>query len=419
MLTIDEALALVARHAKPLAPRRIPLEQAAGLVIAEDVVSQWNSPPYSKSMMDGYAVISSDREPVRVVVEEVAAGAVPHRAVVPGTATRIMTGAPIPEGADAVIPIENTSLVDDSRVRIAESETKAAQHVLPMGAAIRVGDTVIRRGAVLRPIEIAILAEIGHGMISAFPRAAVAVLPTGNELVAAGQFPANGQIRNSNGPMLISAVGRAGAQPVDLGIGRDDHDDLRRRIEQGFEADVLLLSGGVSVGTFDLAPQVLAELEVVEVFHKIALRPGKPLWFGVKQRGERQTLVFGLPGNPVSSFVCFELFVRPALSVLTGRGFENPSAVTARLTHEYDHPGGRAACLPALVTIGAEKRTSDRIAPQEQLARFAALEGAAVEILRWQGSADIAALAKANALVRLPAHAVRLAPETPLEVLLI
>lgn len=404
MLTVEEALTLVAKSVAPLAPRRLPLGETAGLVLAEDIVSDVNSPPYDKSMMDGYAVVSGDRAPVRRVLEEIGAGTVPRHAVTPGTATRIMTGAPIPEGADAVVPVEKTELVDDQSVRLRQVDPQPGQHILRLGSALRVGDTVLRRGAVMRPIEIAILAEIGHNVVEVQPRPRVAILPTGNELVPVGSAPAAGQIRNSNGPMLVAAAARAGAEAAELDIARDNRADLRRKIEQGFEFDVLLLCGGVSAGDFDLVPAVLAELGVKLVFHKIALRPGKPLWFGFKNAGSHRALVFGLPGNPVSSFVCFELFVRLTIAALAGRGFTEPSTVTAEISHEYDHGGGRATCLPA--RVATPQRTAEGLRP-------------AVEILPWLGSADLAALARANGLVRLPAEKMRLSPGTPVDVLLI
>lgn len=415
MLSVAEALELVAKHVAPLAPRRVPLSEAADLVLAEDVASDINSPPFDKAMMDGYAVVSRDRREVREVVEEIAAGAVPHRAVTPGTAARVMTGAPLPDGADAVVPHEQTELLDDGTVRLGEMEIVPGQNVLPLGASLRAGEVVLHEGAMLRPIEIAILAEIGHGVVSVRPRPQVAVLPTGNELVPVGERPAVGQIRNSNGPLLVAAVARAGAEAVDLGIGRDDRDDLRRRLQTGFASDVLLASGGVSAGKFDLVPDVLAELGTEMVFHKISLRPGKPLWFGVKHHEDRNVPVFGLPGNPVSSFVCFELFVRPTISALAGRGFSNPCRMAARLGHAYSHRGGREACLPARVAIAPEypRPAGDR--PNVA----AAGEVPPVEILPWHGSADLAALAEANCLVRLSGEARELAAGSPVDVLLV
>ena len=180
------------------------------------------------------------------------------------------------------------------------------------------------------------------------------------------------------------------------------------------------LSGGVSAGKFDLVPSVLAELGIEQVFHKVALRPGKPLWFGIKQDGERRTLVFGLPGNPVSSFVCFELFVRPAIAALAGRGFCQPDIITAKLNQEFDHSGGRAAYLPARVTYRNDNLGGRPASPADPRMRFSAGESApSVEILPWQGSGDLAALAHANGLAGLPAEKCRLAVGTPIKVMVI
>ncbi len=400
MLTVEEALKLVAANAEPLRARSVAVGEAVRLVLAEEIRSEINSPPYDKSLMDGYAVRSSDRQAERRILEEVAAGDVPRFAVTAGAATRIMTGAPLPDGADAIVQIERTSLVDESTVRLEQVDAKAGQSVLPLGASLRVGDVVLRAGAEIRPIEIGVLAELGRGDVKVIPRPRVAILPTGNELVSANETPGPGQIRNSNGPLLSAAVARAGGAPIELEIARDDRDMLRLLVEQGLHADVLVLSGGVSAGKFDLVPAVLAELGVEEVFHKISLRPGKPLWFGVKRDSERRVLVFGLPGNPVSSLVCFELFVRPAIAALAGRGFVGLPTVRAALAHDFDHKGGRAAYLPS------------------SLNRNAAADST-VTILPWQGSADLATLARATCLVRLPVEPVRLAAGAMVDAVLI
>jgi molybdopterin molybdotransferase len=254
------------------------------------------------------------------------------------------------------------------------------------------------------------LAEAGHDFVSVAPRPRLAILPTGNELIDIAAKPSNGQIRNSNGPMLRAAGTRAEAEVLELAVARDTREELMRQVQEGLKADVLVLSGGVSAGKFDLVPQVLAELGVEQVFHKIALRPGKPLWFGIKRidpassiqdpaSSPRTVLVFGLPGNPVSSLVCFEMFVRPALASLAGRGFAQLSSIRARLSHFYDHAGGRAACLPARLKIeGAET---------------------AVDILPWHGSADLATLARANGLICLPTEKRRFEPGEMVNVVLI
>lgn len=392
MIALEDALTLVEAHARPLAPRQVALGDAAGLVLAEDVTSTVDSPPYDKTLMDGYAVVNSDRTEVRTVIEEIGAGSVPQQPVTAGTATRLMTGAPLPAGADAVVPFEKTEPVDDRSVRFLQTDPAPGQHVLRRGAALTVGQRVVCRGTVVRPIEIGILAEIGHAPVMVQPRPRVTVLPTGNELVAADEQPAAGQIRNSNGPMLAAAIARDGGAAIELPVARDEPQELRRLISTGLDADVLLLCGGVSAGKFDLVPDALAELGVAEVFHKVALRPGKPLWFGTKDVGDRRTLVFGLPGNPVSSLVCYELFVRRTLSALAGRGFVAPQQVSARLSHDFEYRGGRASCLPAAINFPP---TDDPQGNQAVDAR------PTVEILPWRGSADLAALAQANGLVRL------------------
>jgi molybdopterin molybdotransferase len=419
MLTVEEALELVAKNVAPLASRRVTLKDAAGLVLAEDITSEVNSPPYDKSLMDGYAVRSGDREAERQILEEVAAGAVPRFPVTPGTASRIMTGAPIPEGADAVVQLENTQLVSEWVVRLNQVDPAPGQNVLRLGAALRAGDAVLRKEALLRPIEIAILAEIGRGVVIAIPRPRVAVLPTGNELVPIAEKPVTGQIRNSNGPLLTSAADRAGAEAIELGIARDSPEELRSWIEQGLAADVLVLSGGVSAGKFDLVPSVLGELGVEQVFHKVSLKPGKPLWFGIKKVGDRRVLVFGLPGNPVSSFVCFELFVRPAIAAMAGRGFESAPSVQARLSHPFDHAGGRAAYIPAQLSLSGHEDLKAMATMNRFDGSAQARAGLSVEILPWHGSADLVTLAGANGLARLSDEKGRIAAGTMLDVVLI
>lgn len=406
MLTIEEALRLIVEKALPLPSQRLPLAEVAGLVLAEDIASEVNSPPYDKALMDGYAVRSADREPQRRILEEIAAGDVPRLALTPGTASRIMTGAPLPDGSDAVVQVELTELIGDSVVCIQNVDVAPGRNMLRLGTSLRVGDTVLKKGAKLRAIEVGVLAEIGRGMVTAIPRPKVAVLATGNELVPVGDRPATGQIRNSNGPMLVASAIRAEAEAIELGIARDNHQDLASWIKQGLSADVLILSGGVSAGKFDLVPQVLGELGVEQVFHKISLRPGKPLWFGVKDDNNRRTLVFALPGNPVSSLVCVELFARPAIEILAGRGFAEWATIEGKLTHGYDHAGGRAACLPA------------RLSAKSRKAKHASTEHLPlkVEILPWHGSADIATLTQANALALFPVEARRFEPGELLDV---
>jgi molybdopterin molybdotransferase len=251
------------------------------------------------------------------------------------------------------------------------------------------GDVVLRSGHLLRPIELGVLAEVGRTEVRVVPRPRVAVLATGNELVPPEVKPGAGHIRNSNSPMLVAAARAAGAESFDLGIARDQLDSMQAMIAKGLEADVLVLSGGVSAGVLDLVPSVLKSLGVEQVFHKISIKPGKPLWFGVLRRerknqdGEQgDTLVFGLPGNPVSSLVGFELFVRPALARLAGREFA-AEYVSARLAAAFTHRGDRPTYHPAELKADAEQ--------------------AVATPLRWKGSADLRTLSAANALLVFPA----------------
>jgi len=382
MHTVDEALSLVLEQSQTLSSMRVPAGEALDLVLNEDITSDINSPPHDKSLVDGYAMMSTDSGELQVL-EEVAAGDVPHRAVTPGTTIHIMTGAPIPEGADAVVMLERTERVHRNVVRILDPTISAGQNIMPLGTSMSRGEVVLKRGARIRAVEIGLLAEMGRTRVEVTPRPRVAVLATGNELVPASNVPAAGHLRNSNGPMLGAAVTHAGAMTKDLGMAPDDRDELSRLAGSGFDCDVLLLSGGVSAGVLDLVPQVLAELDVRNVFHKVSLRPGKPLWFGVKEATNRKTLVFGLPGNPVSALVCFELFVRPALNKLAARTPLQPIRQTARLAADYHHQSDRETFHPA------------RQIPGEQ--------GPEVALVPWRGSGDLAALATADVLVAFPA----------------
>ncbi len=401
MITVENALRLVLDHAGEKPARSVPLADALGLILAEDVASDIDSPPHDKAMMDGYAIVAADLvdgSAELTIIEEVVAGETPKRRIEPGQATRIMTGAPAPEGADAVVMVEQTEVLEGGeslgRVCIRDAKLKAGANILPQGVAMRRGELVLSPGAEIRPCDVGLLAEVGRDHVHAIPRPRVAVLSTGNELVPPSQTPTAGQIRNSNGPMLAAMATHAGGKPCELGIGRDDRESLRRLIARGLEADILVLSGGVSAGVLDLVPSVLSEMGVVEVFHKVHLKPGKPIWFGVtsgegqetggQETGGQETLVFGLPGNPVSSFVCFALFVAPALRAIAGLADVRNETTTGRLPKKYAHKGNRPTFHPAVFHSDAEG------------------EGV-VEPVQWRGSADLRALSKANSLAYFPA----------------
>jgi molybdopterin molybdotransferase len=379
MLTVAAAQALVLRHARVQPPEVTALTAAAlGLVLAEDVVSDLDMPPYDKAMMDGYAVRAADLADGRgvlTVVEEITAGRTPREAVGPGQASRIMTGAPVPSGADAVVMVERTQMLDDRRVQVDDRPPRSGQNILTRAKEMSAGERVLSAGTVLRPQELGLLATVGRTTVRAYPHPAVAILTTGDEVVDASQVPGPGQIRNSNGPMLAAQVARAGGVPQSLGIAPDRVDGLRERIGEGLRHAVLVLSGGVSAGKLDLVPGVLAELGVQAHVHKVEMKPGKPMFFGT--RGD--TLVFGLPGNPVSSLVCFELFVRPALRRLLGHADPGPMWVQAALTEDFAYKTDRPTYHPA---------------------RLECTDGAVrVRPVPWFGSPDLRGLLAANAFV--------------------
>jgi molybdopterin molybdotransferase len=375
MLSVDEALRIVLDQAQRIQPAPRLVTQALGCTLAEPVVSDIDSPPHDKSVVDGYAIIAADVAAVGVeldILEEVTAGGMPARCVEPGTATRIMTGAPIPDGADAVVMIEQTETCG-SRVCIGQANVKRGQNIMQRAASLARGQTVLEPGKHLRAIEIGLLAELGHTRVLII-RPQIAVLATGNELVDIFAVPQASQIRNSNGPMLAALAATAGAESIDLGIARDRTNDLSRAITDGLAYDVLLISGGVSAGVLDLVPRVLESLEIKQFFHKVNLKPGKPLWFGVKQHGNRKSLVFGLPGNPVSSLVCFELFVRPAIQKMRGLEPTGLARRKARLAFDHQQRGDRPTYWPAAIC-------EDEVKP-----------------LAWKGSGDLRTLADANCL---------------------
>jgi len=404
MIRVDDALAAVLERVHPSAPVHVPLLEAVGLALTEEVLSDVDSPPHDKAMVDGYAMIAADlQEPHAdlVVLEEITAGVVPTQTVRRGTATRIMTGAPIPNGADVVVMVEHTQFLESSggqpTVRVSD-QLNAGANIMRQGTAMRRGEQVLASGHVIRPIDIGVLGEVGTSAVPVHPQPAVAILATGNELVSVDKTPGPGQIRNSNGPMLAAQVARAGGRPRELGIARDEQDELARMVSEGLQAQVLLLSGGVSAGLLDLVPGVLASLGVEQVFHKVHLKPGKPLWFGTLRSEGGDKLVFGLPGNPVSSLVCFELFVRPALARLGGREADR-SRCAALLAADHDLRGDRPTYYPARLT------QTDGVAQAKPL--------------NWKGSADLRTLADANCLICYPAGNHQFHAGDPVELLML
>jgi len=312
LLTVEEAHELVLQRARPLPAEVVPIVEAGGRVTADDIRARVDLPPFASSAMDGFAVRSADPPGTLRVVGESAAGRPYVAPVEPGLAVAISTGAVVPEGADAVVPVERVVRQDNS-VQISHSVEPGA-HVRPRGGDVGAGEVVVPGGVRLTPPRLAAAAASGVAELACVRRPRVAVLPTGSELVEPGEALRPGQIYETNSLMLCSALAGFGAEVVDEPSVADDEEVLREALGRGLAADVLVTSGGVSVGEHDLVRAVERELGVEEVFWRVSMKPGKPVSFGV--RGD--TLVFGLPGNPVSALVGCELFVKPALRALLG-----------------------------------------------------------------------------------------------------
>jgi molybdopterin molybdotransferase len=315
MLSVEEALEQILSKVKPLATERVDLVASLGRVLAEPVRSTRIIPPWPNSSMDGYAVRATDTRPgaALTVVGRVVAGALPDRPIGPGEAMRIFTGAPLPGGADAVIPQEDVEAAEP-RVMLRGTVERGA-YVRPAGEDVRVGDLVLEAGTALGPAEIGLLATLGRSQVEVSRRPRVAVLSTGSELADLGAEPGPAQIPNANTYSLLAQVMEAGGVAINLGVAPDRLDIIAERIRRGREADVLVSSAGVSVGDLDLVRDALVAAGATLHLWKVNMRPGKPITFGTV--GDRP--VFGLPGNPVSAMVTFELFVRPTLLAMQGR----------------------------------------------------------------------------------------------------
>jgi molybdopterin molybdotransferase len=320
MISVEEALEHILSTISPLNPTVVPLSEAAGLVLAEDIVAQEAIPPFANSAMDGFALLSQDSkarngEPPRLrVTGSIAAGYVSEQAVEAGTAMRIMTGAPVPPGADCVIQVEltRTEGPESSWVEILQ-EITPGNNIRPAGEDIQPGQTVLERGTIIGSSEIGILATLGRAMVPVIRRARVAIVGTGDEVIDVDEPLRPGKIRNSNSYLLEAAVREAGAEPHRLGVARDTVESLREKFQEAIQYDLILTSGGVSVGDFDLVKNILQEQGQIQ-FWRINMRPGKPVAFGYIGH----VPLLGLPGNPVSTAVTFTLFGRPLLRKLQG-----------------------------------------------------------------------------------------------------
>lgn len=321
MIPLHEAQETVLAGCAPLTPQQVAYTEMTGRVLDQDVVAVEDVPPFRNTAVDGYAVRAADTEQVPVelvVVDTLAAGAEPKVAVNAGEAIRIMTGAPMPNGADAVVMVEDTERVGETHVRISRS-AKVRDGVRDAGSDVRAGETVFVRGTVLNAAGIGVLASVNARIVRAFPRARVALLSTGDELVVDGSPLRIGQIRESNLTMLHSMIAATGCEVINLGVVRDDEAELERVLLEVIErCDAIVTSGGVSMGDFDVVKAVLSKIATMQ-WMQMAIKPAKPFAFGQLQSSDGRTIpIFGLPGNPVSSLISYELLARPALRKMMG-----------------------------------------------------------------------------------------------------
>jgi molybdopterin molybdotransferase len=380
LLSVEDALTAVLAHARPLAAEDVELASAAGRVLAEDARAAVDLPPFPSSAMDGYAVRAAELPATLAVTERIAAGRPATRALSRGEAFAIATGGAVPDGADAVVPIEHVAHGDGS-VEISES-VDAGTNVRPRGGDVRAGAVVVAKGTRLGSAQIGALAAAGVARPRCVRRPRVSVLATGTELRAPGEELQAGEVYEANGVMLAAALTAAGAVLERVDVVADDAAAHRAAIERGLGADVFVTSGGVSVGEHDLVREIERELGVEEIFWRVAVKPGKPISFGV--RGD--TLVFGLPGNPVSSLVGFELFVRPALATLTGLAKREPEFRVGQLATAVRRNTERDEFLRARSRLDGDRVVLEPVTGQEShmIARAASAD-ALVHVARGEG----------------------------------
>ncbi len=415
ILSFEDARHLVEEHAAQLRPHGrelVELLEGAGQILAEPVLADRNFPPFPRAMRDGYAVRAADLSPLPATLEvigEIKAGARSEEipTLQPGQAAAIMTGAPAPAGSDAVVMVEHTSR-EAGRVRIMKP-VAAGDNVASVASEAKRGERLLSPGTRLDYAAIAVAASVGRGRLLVYRRPKVAILSTGDEIVDIDFPPAATQIRNSNTYSLAAQVQAAGGEPILLPIAPDQSARLRELIADGLEADLLLLAGGVSMGKYDLVEAVLAEFQAEFFFTGVFIQPGKPAVFGRIPCGAgaparesasspAHVYFFGLPGNPVSTMVTFELFARPVVEALAGMAPRKLAFLQARLKSEITSKTGLKRFLPAVLS--------------------GEFEHAEVELVAWQGSGDVAAMARANCYIVIPPDRDRIAAGESVAVLM-
>lgn len=411
-MSVEEAQERILAHIHTLDPVDRPLIAAREQVLAEDVYAPFDVPPLDDSAMDGYAVRSEDIEhatpesPVTLrIIGQVAAGHMPDNRVEPGTAIRIMTGAPLPQGADTVVPFEETDELDQRQSgrparRLTEISIRIAlprdRNVRPAGEDVKRGDLIFRQGTLLRAAHLGVLASLGKATVKVYRRPVVAILATGDELREPGEPLEPGLIYNSNTYSTAVQVLDCGAIPKTLPIARDTVEDLSRKIQNGLDADLFITSAGVSTGEYDLVKDVLTRQGSMD-FWRVRMRPGKPLAFGLLRREDGSSLPhLGLPGNPVSSMIAFDQFARPAIYKMMGRPPRTPLKIVAVLQQPVVNGDGRRCFMRGLVT--------------KEHGRYH------VRLAGSQGSNILTAMAMANGLIVVPEDRARIDPGEEVQV---
>ncbi|OIP00296.1 MAG: hypothetical protein AUJ97_07940 [Bacteroidetes bacterium CG2_30_32_10] len=374
MISFENAINIILDKAFELTIEQIDIKNALNRIIATDVVSDIDMPPFDKSAMDGYACKYEDISNSLEVIEVIPAGKKPEHIINKGQCSKIMTGAMIPQGADCVLMVEQTQLIDDNKIRFIENKTN--KNICLKSEDISKGDKLILKGTILKPQHIAILATTGYTKPFVYKQPRVGILSTGDELVEPNIIPAISQIRNSNSYQLYAQVNATGSISNYMGIAKDDRTNISNILKNTItNNDVILLSGGVSMGDYDLVPEILEQLNVKLLFQKIAIQPGKPTVFGILEN----KFIFGLPGNPVSSFIIFELLVKPLLYKMMGNNLTTKNIKMPMGIDYFRNKSDRKAFIPVIIS------TEGTILPVE-----------------YHGSAHLNSLCNTDGLISIP-----------------
>jgi len=375
MISYNEALRLVLNsNFNPLS-ERVKLIDSLGRILAEDIASDINMPPFNKAAMDGFAIREIDIKKELTIIETIAAGQKPSKKIETGYAAKIMTGAPVPEGADFVIQVELSELTNKNTVRFTGHPKN---NIIPLAEDVKIGDIVLKKGQLIDARHIAVMASVGCSAPLVYKKPTVGIISTGDEIVEPEIKPSPSQIRNSNGHQLIAQTIQCHAIPHYFGIVNDTYEDTYKAIKNGIDTcDILLITGGVSMGDFDFVPKIMNDLDIKIEFNRVATQPGKPTTFGKK--GNK--FVFGLPGNPVSSYVQFEILVSPLINKMLGKSPTNPT-IKLPLAKDYNRKKSeRTAFIPINISDDSLVYTAE-----------------------YHGSAHIYALPNAQGLAIIPQH---------------